>query len=104
MPRPSSLPRAFAAIDGSAHVELVGLSSHVGSQLTQTGEYLAAAEILAGLKPLSINDGLATPMYDAFDTTADVDADPGATDTTADADAGAPAAAATGDADAAAYR
>ena len=37
---------AFAAIDSEPLLSLVGLSSHIGSQLTQTAEYLAAAEIL----------------------------------------------------------
>src|SRR6185503_10482247 len=36
------------AIGRSPHLELVGLSGHIGSQLTQTDEYLAAAEVLLG--------------------------------------------------------
>jgi diaminopimelate decarboxylase len=40
------LGEAFAAIDREPLLVLVGLSSHIGSQLTQTAEYLAAAEIL----------------------------------------------------------
>jgi phospholipase C len=34
---------------------------------------LRTLELILGLKPLSLMDGLATPIYDAFDTTADVD-------------------------------
>ena len=45
----AELPAAWEALARAAHVELVGLSSHVGSQLTHTGEYLAAAEILLAL-------------------------------------------------------
>jgi phospholipase C len=33
---------------------------------------LRTAELMVGLHPLSLNDALATPMYDCFDTTADV--------------------------------
>jgi DNA-binding beta-propeller fold protein YncE len=32
---------------------------------------LRTVELITGLHPLSLNDALATPMYDAFDTTAD---------------------------------
>ena len=45
----AELPAAWEALARAGNVELVGLSSHVGSQLTQTSEYLAAAEILLGL-------------------------------------------------------
>jgi diaminopimelate decarboxylase len=43
------LNAAWAAIGRSPHLELVGVSCHIGSQLTETGEYLAAAEILLGI-------------------------------------------------------
>jgi diaminopimelate decarboxylase len=43
------LPAAWEAIDRSAHVELVGLGAHVGSQLTRTGDYLAAASVLLAI-------------------------------------------------------
>jgi diaminopimelate decarboxylase len=45
----ADLPEAFAALDRAPHLRLVGLSCHVGSQLTQTDEYLAAARILTEL-------------------------------------------------------
>ncbi|MEO7331640.1 MAG: diaminopimelate decarboxylase [Minicystis sp.] len=45
----ADLPSAYEALDRAPHLRLVGLSSHVGSQLTQTNEYLAAAKILLGL-------------------------------------------------------
>jgi diaminopimelate decarboxylase len=45
----AELPAAWEALAAARHVELVGLSSHVGSQLTQTGEYVAAAEVLLAL-------------------------------------------------------
>lgn len=40
------LPEAFAAVDAAGAVALVGLSSHIGSQLTRTDEYLEAADRL----------------------------------------------------------
>jgi diaminopimelate decarboxylase len=44
----SDLPAAFGAIDDHARdLKLVGLSSHVGSQLTDTRDYLEAARALA---------------------------------------------------------
>ena len=45
----AELPAAWEALARAPHVELVGLSSHVGSQLTHTAEYLAAAEVLLGI-------------------------------------------------------
>lgn len=46
------LAAAWEAIGRAERVDLVGLSSHVGSQLTNTGEYLAAAEILLAIAAL----------------------------------------------------
>ena len=44
----ADLPAAWEALAGAKHVDLMGLSCHVGSQLTRTDDYLAAArEILA---------------------------------------------------------
>jgi diaminopimelate decarboxylase len=40
------LPAAWDAIARAAHVELVGLTTHVGSQLTDLADYMAAAEVL----------------------------------------------------------
>jgi diaminopimelate decarboxylase len=40
------LPAALDLVARSPNVELVGLSSHVGSQLTRTDEYVAAATVL----------------------------------------------------------
>jgi diaminopimelate decarboxylase len=45
----SELAAAWDAIDRSPHVELTGLSSHVGSQLTETAAYVGAAEVLLGI-------------------------------------------------------
>jgi diaminopimelate decarboxylase len=45
----ADLPAAWEAIDRAPHVVLVGLSAHVGSQLTSTDEYLAAASVLLAL-------------------------------------------------------
>ncbi|MEP7126621.1 MAG: diaminopimelate decarboxylase [Byssovorax sp.] len=45
----ADLAAAWEALARSPHLDLVGLSSHVGSQLTATGEYLAAAEVLLAL-------------------------------------------------------
>lgn len=43
------VPRALEAVAACAKLDLVGLASHVGSQLTQTGEYLESARILFDL-------------------------------------------------------
>jgi len=40
------LPRAWAALEQSPHLDLVGLTSHIGSQLMGTSEYLEAGEVL----------------------------------------------------------
>lgn len=40
------LPRAWEALDQSPHLKLVGLTSHIGSQLMDTAEYLEAGEVL----------------------------------------------------------
>ncbi len=45
----ADLPAAWEAIARAPHLDLVGLSAHVGSQLTQTDEYLAAAEVVLAL-------------------------------------------------------
>lgn len=43
------LPAAWDALAGAEHVELVGLSCHVGSQLTRTDDYIAAAREIIGI-------------------------------------------------------
>lgn len=43
------LGAAWEALGRAPSLDLVGLSCHIGSQLTQTEEYLAAAEILVGI-------------------------------------------------------
>lgn len=45
----ADLPAAWAALRAAPHVRLVGLSCHVGSQLTRTDDYLASAEVLLEL-------------------------------------------------------
>jgi hypothetical protein len=61
--------------DGADHVDAHRMPALVISPWTASGvvstrydQYsaLRTAEILAGLQPLSLNDALATPMYDAF--------------------------------------
>ena len=42
----ADLGAAWEALARARHLDLVGLGSHVGSQLTATGEYLAAAEVI----------------------------------------------------------
>ncbi len=69
--------------DGADHVDAHRMPAFVISPWAKRGavvhtrydqySVLRTAEILAGLQPLSINDALATPMYDAFDTKADVE-------------------------------
>jgi YVTN family beta-propeller protein len=64
--------------DGADHVDAHRMPAFVISPWTKTGavvhtrydQYsaLRTAELLAGLDPLSINDALATPMYDVFRT------------------------------------
>lgn len=43
------LPRAWAALRVATHLRLVGLSCHVGSQLTQTADYLTSAAALIAI-------------------------------------------------------
>jgi diaminopimelate decarboxylase len=45
----ADLPAAWEALARAPHLDLVGLSSHVGSQLTAIDEYVAAAEVLLAL-------------------------------------------------------
>lgn len=45
----ADLPRAYEALSRAPHLDLVGLSCHVGSQLTDTDAYLAAARVLIEL-------------------------------------------------------
>ena len=45
----ADLPAAWEALARAPHLDLVGLSCHVGSQLTSTREYLAAAEVLLAI-------------------------------------------------------
>jgi YVTN family beta-propeller protein len=64
--------------DGADHVDAHRMPALVISPWTKTGavvhtrydQYsaLRSAELLAGLQPLTINDALATPMYDVFRT------------------------------------
>ncbi|HEY3020167.1 MAG TPA: beta-propeller fold lactonase family protein [Solirubrobacteraceae bacterium] len=71
--------------DGADHVDAHRMPAFVVSPWAQPGvvstrydQYsaLRTAEILAGLEPLSINDALATPMYDAFRTDGQPDTRP----------------------------
>ena len=69
--------------DGADHVDAHRMPAFVISPYARRGavvhtrydqySVLRTAEILAGLKPLTINDALATPMYDAFAPSADVE-------------------------------
>ncbi|MFT3766009.1 MAG: diaminopimelate decarboxylase [Minicystis sp.] len=45
----ADLAAAWEALAKAKHVDLIGLGGHVGSQLTATDEYLAAAAIMLGL-------------------------------------------------------
>lgn len=45
----ADLPATWEALAAAPQLDLVGLSCHVGSQLTQVGEYLTAAEVLLAL-------------------------------------------------------
>jgi hypothetical protein len=68
--------------DGADHIDAHRQPAFVISPWAKRGavvhtrydQYSAihTAELIAGIQPLSLNDALATPMYDAFDTTADV--------------------------------
>ena len=60
----ADLPRAYEALASAKNLSLVGLSSHVGSQLTKTGEYLAAAEVLLGLGADARKRGHALELID----------------------------------------
>jgi hypothetical protein len=68
--------------DGADHVDAHRMPAYVISPWAKRGavvhtrydQYsaLRTIELIAGLHPLSLNDALATPMYDCFDTSADV--------------------------------
>jgi hypothetical protein len=68
--------------DGADHVDAHRMPAYVISPWAKRGavvhtrydQYsaLRTVELITGLHPLSLNDALATPMYDCFDTTADV--------------------------------
>lgn len=45
----ADLPAAIAAIEGERSLSFTGLSTHIGSQLTRTDEYLAAARTLLSI-------------------------------------------------------
>ena len=71
--------------DGADHIDAHRMPAFVVSPWAVSGEVptrydqysaLRTAEILAGLQPLSINDALATPMYDAFRNDGQPDAAP----------------------------
>ena len=65
--------------DGADHVDAHRIPAIVASPYAKAGavvhtrydqvSVLRTIELILGLKPLSINDALATPMYDAFDPT-----------------------------------
>jgi DNA-binding beta-propeller fold protein YncE len=69
--------------DGADHVDAHRMPAFAISPWAKRGavvstrydqySVLRTAELMAGLAPLSINDALATPMYDAFDSTPDVE-------------------------------
>jgi diaminopimelate decarboxylase len=58
------LDAAWAALAQARHLDLVGVSAHIGSQLTQTGEYLAAAEVLLGITAGLQKAGAALSLVD----------------------------------------
>jgi diaminopimelate decarboxylase len=53
------LATALRLAVGSAHVELVGISTHVGSQLKATGAYLAAARVVFDVARAAREEGAA---------------------------------------------
>jgi hypothetical protein len=68
--------------DGADHVDAHRMPAFVISPWAKRGgvnvgtrydqySVLRTIELIAGLQPLSLNDALATPMYDTFDTTSD---------------------------------
>ena len=68
--------------DGADHVDAHRMPAFVISPWAKRGgavvdtrfdqySVLRTIELILGLQPLSLNDALATPMYDAFDTTSD---------------------------------
>jgi len=60
----ADLPAAWEALARAPHVDLIGLGGHVGSQLTATGEYLAAAEILLAIAVERQRAGAAIELVD----------------------------------------
>lgn len=60
----ADLPAAWEALARAPHVDLVGLGGHVGSQLTATDEYVAAAEILLAIAVERRRAGAALELID----------------------------------------
>jgi diaminopimelate decarboxylase len=55
---------AWAALSAAPHLDLVGVGCHIGSQLTQTAEYLAAAEVSLGIAASLQRRGAALSFVD----------------------------------------
>ncbi len=58
------LDAAWAALAQAPHLDLVGIGGHIGSQLAQPDEYLAAAEILLGIAAARRQAGAALSFVD----------------------------------------
>lgn len=59
----ADVPRAVEAFRSAASVDLVGLTTHVGSQFTTTDEYLRSARALFGLARNMCNMHALTPRF-----------------------------------------
>jgi diaminopimelate decarboxylase len=59
----ADIPRAIEAVRAAKHIDLVGLTTHVGSQFTTTGEYLKGARALFGLARNMCNMHALSPQF-----------------------------------------
>lgn len=61
------LGAAWEALDRSPHLVLVGLGAHVGSQLTETGDYLASAKVVLAMATAWEARGAGAPRLELID-------------------------------------
>ncbi|MEO7113520.1 MAG: diaminopimelate decarboxylase, partial [Polyangiaceae bacterium] len=59
----ADIPRAIDAFRSAKHIDVVGLTTHVGSQFTTTDEYLKGARALFGLARNMCNMHALTPRF-----------------------------------------
>jgi diaminopimelate decarboxylase len=60
----TDVPAALSLARGSKHIELVGISAHVGSQLTSTEAYVAAARVVFEVARGALEEGASLSFVD----------------------------------------